>query len=153
VKAKQAKDMRKEEIARDLRRELGWDQAAEANVDSEIGLVLDMGMVQKAVEVGTVGSWGDILPLVVQNFKHDVLASDRHGYSDRENPTYLEQWCNSYSKDTDLGSVLIYVTTVPWVSRDSAGGEWDIDRRCSNGVPPVRGCPQSGIVVEQHHVQ
>ena len=63
--------------------------------------------------------------------------SDRHGYSDRENPTYLEQWCNSYSKDTDLGSVLIYVTTVPWVNRDSAGGEWDIDRRCSNGYKAI----------------
>lgn len=57
------KDMRKEEIARDLRRDLGRDQAAEANVDSEIGPVLDTGMVQEAVEVG---SRGDILPLVVQ---------------------------------------------------------------------------------------
>jgi len=54
VKAKEAKDMRKEEIARDLHRELGWDQAAKANVDSEIGPVLDTGMVQEAVEVGTV---------------------------------------------------------------------------------------------------
>jgi len=58
---KEAKDMCKKEIARDLRRESGWDEAAEANVDLEIGPVLDTGMVQEAVEVG-----GDILPLVVQ---------------------------------------------------------------------------------------
>lgn len=57
------KDMRREEIARGLRRELGWGQAAEANADSGIDPELDTGMVQAAVEVG---SRGDILPLVVQ---------------------------------------------------------------------------------------
>jgi hypothetical protein len=30
------------------------------------------------------------------------------------------------------GGLLIYVTTVPWVSRDGAGGEWDIKNNLCN---------------------
>ena len=58
--------------------------------------------------------------------------SDRHSYSNRENPAYFEQWCDSSSKDTDLGFVLIYVTAVPWVCRDGAGGTWNVKHELCN---------------------
>ena len=55
--------------------------------------------------------------------------SDRHGYSNRENSAYLEQRCGSSSKDTGLGFVLVYVTAVPRIRRDGAGGAWDIEHK------------------------
>lgn len=58
--------------------------------------------------------------------------SDRHSYSNLEDPAYLEQWCDSSSKETDLGFVLIYVTAVPWVRRDGAGIVWDIKYKLCN---------------------
>ena len=60
--------------------------------------------------------------------------SNRHSYSNRENPAYLEQWRNSSSKDTGLDFVLIYVTAVPWICRDSAGGAWDVKHKLCNAL-------------------
>lgn len=59
---------------------------------------------------------------------------DGHDYPNREDTADLEQRCRFSSEGVVFVFVLIYISAMTRISRDSAGGAWDVKHKLCNAL-------------------